>query len=184
MFHLRDLHCFAMVCELGSFSRAAETLDTVQSQVSARVRRLEEFSGTSLFVRLHRGVMPTQAGELMYAHAKRVLIDVAEMECAMKGCGAEPHDEPCKVVVARDEMGQLERALDLYRLDTGRFPDVHAGLRALVERPRDEHRWHGPYLRKAITLDPWGEPYQYRVPGEKRGFDLVSIGWERSEGCG
>jgi type II secretion system protein G len=185
MFHLKDLHCFAVVCELCSFSRAADTLETVQSQVSARVRRLEDFSGTELFVRLHRGVTPTPAGELMYAHAKRVLIDVAQMECAMKGCGAEPGPNPCKVIAALDEIGQIERALDLYRLDTGRFPDAHLGLKALVERPRDEPRWHGPYLRKPITVDPWGEPYQYRVPGEKRGFELVSIGWaRRPEGCG
>jgi DNA-binding transcriptional LysR family regulator len=84
MFHLRDLQCFVLVYELRSFSRAADRLDTVQSQVSLRIHRLEEFLNSPLFVRLHRGVMPTTKGELLYQHAKRVLAGVADMESAVK----------------------------------------------------------------------------------------------------
>ena len=84
MFHFRDLQCFVTVYEQRSFSRAGAVLDMVQSQVSARIRRLEDFSETALFVRLHRGIMPTPKGEVLYQHAKRVLSDVAAMESAAK----------------------------------------------------------------------------------------------------
>jgi DNA-binding transcriptional LysR family regulator len=84
MVHLRDLYCFISVYELRSFSRASDTLDTVQSLVSARIHRLEQFIGAPLFLRLHRGVLPTQKGELLYQHAKRVVGDLADLESVVK----------------------------------------------------------------------------------------------------
>jgi DNA-binding transcriptional LysR family regulator len=84
MLNIRDLQCFVKVYELKSFSRTADELDMVQSQVSARVRRLEEAMETPLFVRLHRGVLPTVKGEVLYQHAKRVLLQVAELESAAR----------------------------------------------------------------------------------------------------
>jgi DNA-binding transcriptional LysR family regulator len=84
MFHLRDLQCFVQVYESQSFSRAADKLDTVQSQVSLRIQRLEQFTETRLFVRLRRGVVPTTKGELMYKHATRVLSDIADLETAVR----------------------------------------------------------------------------------------------------
>ena len=85
MLHLRDLHCFMLVYESRSFSRAADNLDTVQSMVSTRIQRLETFVGAPLFVRLHRGVVSTEKGEVLYQHAKRVLRDVADLEDALRG---------------------------------------------------------------------------------------------------
>ena len=84
MLHLRDLYCFTLVYEQRSFSRAADNLDTVQSMVSTRIQRLEHFVGAPLFVRLHRGVVSTDKGELLYHHAKRVLRDVEELESALR----------------------------------------------------------------------------------------------------
>jgi DNA-binding transcriptional LysR family regulator len=84
MLNLRDLSCFMAVYELRSFSRAAEVLDMVQSLVSARIQRLEEFIGAPLFLRSHRGAMPTRRGELLYQHAKRILHEVAELESAVR----------------------------------------------------------------------------------------------------
>jgi DNA-binding transcriptional LysR family regulator len=84
MFHLRDLQCFESVYEQRSFSRAANALDTVQSQVSLRIRRLERSLASLLFVRLHRGVVPTRQGELLHRHATRVLQDVADLETAVR----------------------------------------------------------------------------------------------------
>jgi DNA-binding transcriptional LysR family regulator len=84
MLHLRDLHCFILVYELHSFSRAADNLDTVQSLISTRIQRLELFIGAPLFLRLRRGVLPTRRGELLYQHAKRVARDIAELESAVK----------------------------------------------------------------------------------------------------
>ncbi len=81
-----------------------------------------------------------------------------------------------EVNVARAQLDALGKALDQYRLDTGHYPSSELGLRALVERPLDEPKWAGPYLQKDVPLDPWGKPYQYRAPGQRRDFDLVSLG--------
>lgn len=81
-----------------------------------------------------------------------------------------------EVNVARAQLDSLGKALDQYRLDTGRYPDNELGLAALVQKPANEPKWAGPYLRKDVPLDPWGKPYVYRSPGEKHEFDLVSYG--------
>lgn len=81
-----------------------------------------------------------------------------------------------EVNVAKAQMDALEKALDQYRLDTGHYPNVELGLKALVERPASEPKWGGPYLRKGLPLDPWGNPYVYRIPAEKTDFELVSFG--------
>jgi|SoiMethySBSTD1v2_1073268.scaffolds.fasta_scaffold400000_2 DNA-binding transcriptional LysR family regulator len=85
--HLNDLQCFVVVYELRSFSRAADTMDTVQSQVSTRIQRLERFAGTRLFARLPHGIRPNSKGDVFYGHAKRVLRDVAELEAAVRQGG-------------------------------------------------------------------------------------------------
>ncbi len=84
MLRLRDLYCFVKVYELRSFTRAADNLYTVQSQVSARIHRLEQLSAAPLFNRLHRCVAPTEKGEVLYQHAKRVLQELAELETVLK----------------------------------------------------------------------------------------------------
>ena len=87
-----------------------------------------------------------------------------------------------EVNVARAQIDALEKALDQYRLDTGRYPTVEQGLKALVERPSTEPKWAGPYLRKEVPLDPWGKPYLYKVPGETAEFVLVSYGRDGQPG--
>ncbi len=68
----------------------------------------------------------------------------------------------------------LGRALDAYRVDTGRYPTTEQGLSALVTKPNDESKWAGPYLQKSVPSDPWGKPYVYRSPGQGGDFDLFS----------
>ena len=87
-----------------------------------------------------------------------------------------------EVNVAKAQLDALEKALDQYRLDTGRYPSADLGLKALLERPANEPKWNGPYLRKGIPLDPWGKPYLYRIPGEKSDFDLLSYGKDGQPG--
>jgi general secretion pathway protein G len=81
-----------------------------------------------------------------------------------------------EVNVAKAQIDALEKALDQYRLDVGRFPTNELGLKALVDRPTTEPKWNGPYLKKAVPLDPWGKEYAYKLPGTKGDFDLVSLG--------
>ncbi|CAD5370975.1 pseudopilin, cryptic, general secretion pathway [Rubrivivax sp. A210] len=81
-----------------------------------------------------------------------------------------------EVKIARAQIGSFEKALDQYRIDTGRYPASEQGLVALLARPGDEPRWTGPYLAKAVPADPWGHDYQYRNPGEHGDVDLWSLG--------
>lgn len=87
-----------------------------------------------------------------------------------------------EVKTAMAQINALEKALDTYRLDTGRYPSTEQGLAALVNKPQNEPKWQGPYLAKAVPLDPWGRPYQYKSPGEKAEYDLVSFGRDGQPG--
>ncbi|MCW5732017.1 MAG: type II secretion system major pseudopilin GspG [Alphaproteobacteria bacterium] len=83
-----------------------------------------------------------------------------------------------KSETARLQMNQISSALDLFRLDVGRYPSQAEGLRALVERPAGLARWNGPYLKGGqLPADPWERAYVYRMPGSQgRDFDLISLG--------
>jgi len=81
-----------------------------------------------------------------------------------------------EIQVARAQIESLEKALDQYRLDMRRYPSAEEGLAALLVKPTSAEAWNGPYLKKAVPLDPWGRPYVYRTPGEKSEFQLVSYG--------
>ena len=84
---------------------------------------------------------------------------------------------------ARAQIDGLEKALDQYRLDTGHYPSSEQGLAALNERPSNEANWAGPYLKRALPLDPWGRAYIYKLPGERGGdFDLLSLGKDGQPG--
>lgn len=84
---------------------------------------------------------------------------------------------------AKAQIEGLGKALDAYRLDTGRYPTTEQGLDALYVRPSDEPKWNGPYLQKAVPMDPWGAPYVYRTPGEGGvDFDLSSNGKDGQPG--
>lgn len=87
-----------------------------------------------------------------------------------------------EVKTAQMQIESLAKALDQYRLDVGRYPTTEQGLAALNEHPANEARWAGPYLKKAVPLDPWGKPYIYRQPGEHGEFDLLSYGKDGAPG--
>jgi general secretion pathway protein G len=77
---------------------------------------------------------------------------------------------------ARIEVSNLSTALDLYLVDVGRYPTQQEGLQALIANP-GLNNWHGPYLKaKTVPLDPWGQPYQYRFPGQSGDYDLYTLG--------
>ncbi len=87
-----------------------------------------------------------------------------------------------EVKVARAQADALGKALDQLRLDTGHYPRMENGLEALVTQPANEPRWDGPYLKKAVPLDPWGNPYVFRSPGEHGEYDLISYGKDGKPG--
>ncbi len=87
-----------------------------------------------------------------------------------------------KTKVARAQIDGFEKALDAYRIDVGRYPTTEQGLGALDARPDNEPRWAGPYLKRAVPVDPWGKPYLYRLPGEKGEVDIYSLGRDGKAG--
>lgn len=88
-----------------------------------------------------------------------------------------------RVDAARIDIHNIEAALDLFRLDAGRYPTTEEGLRALVERPTSIPRWGGPYVKQiTVPADPWGRPYRYKYPGQRGDYDLYSLGADDAVG--
>ena len=87
-----------------------------------------------------------------------------------------------EVKATKAQIGALAKALDVYRLDTGHYPAEDVGLQALLVAPANEPKWQGPYLDKAVPLDSWGNPYIYRIPGEQREYDIISLGKDGKPG--
>jgi general secretion pathway protein G len=82
---------------------------------------------------------------------------------------------------AKAQVEIFNQALELFRLDTGRYPTTAEGLNALVVDPGIEN-WNGPYLKKAIPNDPWKRPYNYQSPGAHGDYDLYSYGADGAPG--
>ena len=92
--------------------------------------------------------------------------------------------EQAKRVAAKADIeSNLATALKLYELDNGNFPTTSQGLEALLKKPATSPsapNWNGPYIEKK-PIDPWGNPYEYRSPGENRpDYDLFSKGKDKS----
>ena len=84
---------------------------------------------------------------------------------------------------AKVQIERLGGVLDIYLLDIGSYPSTDQGLRALVEQPSEINRWNGPYIKSENALiDPWGNPYQYRSPGETEPYVIFSYGADGREG--
>ena len=93
------------------------------------------------------------------------------------------HD--AKVKTAKAQVNVLENALEQFNVHMDRYPTADEGLQVLLERPNNDqnNKWHGPYI-KLLRNDPWGNPYQYRVPGVHRtsSFNLWSRGADGTDG--
>ncbi|ARN57543.1 type II secretion system major pseudopilin GspG [Sedimentisphaera salicampi] len=88
--------------------------------------------------------------------------------------------EEARVSAAKTDISNIELALDSYEIDTGDYPSDSEGLEALVDKPsgNDSERWKGPYLKRGVPDDPWGNEYNYEYPGRHNeyGYDLYSNG--------
>lgn len=106
-----------------------------------------------------------------------VVIIVLGLLAGLVGPRIVGHVSEAKSTTARTQIDLLGVALDTYRLDNGSYPSTEQGLVALRERPAQEpvpSNWRGPYLRKAVPLDPWGRPYLYRVQSLE--YELQTLG--------
>jgi general secretion pathway protein G len=95
--------------------------------------------------------------------------------------------DSAKVGVAKTQIGSLETALKMYKLDNGSYPSTEQGLQALVEAPTSGNlpkNWRkGGYMEKGkIPKDPWKHDFIYVCPGSHGDFDLSSLGADGEPG--
>ena len=88
---------------------------------------------------------------------------------------------------AQADIAVIEGLLDQFYLDMGRYPTTEEGLRVLFYEPEeDAEKWGGPYSKKPIAKDPWGNPYLYESPGTRSSlslsYELMSLGKDGQEG--
>lgn len=89
--------------------------------------------------------------------------------------------DQAKLTAARTDIQSISTALEIYRLDNGRYPTTAQGLEALVKRPSLAplpRLWNPQGYLKSMPADPWGTTYQYASPGTRSnlGYDLYSLG--------
>ena len=92
--------------------------------------------------------------------------------------------EQARVTAAHTDIANLEVALDAYEVDNGKYPSKSEGLKVLVENRSNDKSWKGPYLKRGVPNDPWGNPYVYTQPGRHNtyGYDIYSFGPDEKEG--
>lgn len=84
---------------------------------------------------------------------------------------------------AKLQIEEFGASLDLFKLETGRYPTSQEGLQALVQAPSGLPGWNGPYLKKkTVPKDPFGNEYHYVSPGQHGLYDLSSLGADNKEG--
>ena len=88
-----------------------------------------------------------------------------------------------KTKAAKIQIEELSSALEMYKIDTNRYPTTEQTLQALVQQPAGVDGWNGPYLRKNfVPQDPWKNNYNYRYPGRNAEYEIYSLGADGSEG--
>ena len=87
-----------------------------------------------------------------------------------------------KTKTAAIQIKDLEQALEMYKLDVGRFPSTSEGLAALTAKPGGATGWNGPYLKSDVPVDPWKREYNYKYPGEHGELDIFTYGQNGSPG--
>ncbi len=90
--------------------------------------------------------------------------------------------EQARVDMAKANMQGIANALDMYRMDNGRYPTTEQGLEALVREPADARNWNPEGYLSEVPTDPWGNEYVYISPGRDGPFDLYSLGADGREG--
>ncbi len=88
-----------------------------------------------------------------------------------------------KTKAAKIQIEELSSALEMYKIDTNRYPTTEQTLQALVQQPAGVDGWNGPYLRKNfVPQDPWKKDYLYRYPGRNAEYEIYSLGADGAEG--
>lgn len=78
------------------------------------------------------------------------------------------------------QIADLDKSLELFKLDVGRYPSNEEGLNALVVKPASANGWNGPYLKGGLPTDPWGNAYRYTT--SPAGVEILSLGSDNAPG--
>jgi general secretion pathway protein G len=92
--------------------------------------------------------------------------------------------QDAKISAAKAQVAEMDSALERFYVHMDRYPTAEEGLQVLVTAPAgDDQKWRGPYV-KQLRNDPWGNPYQYIVPGTHHttSFDIWSRGADGADG--
>ncbi len=81
-----------------------------------------------------------------------------------------------KTKTAAVQIADIEKTMELFKLDVGRFPTTAEGLDALVNKPAAANGWNGPYLKGGVPNDPWDKPYKFTSPTADGGVEILSLG--------
>lgn len=111
-----------------------------------------------------------------------VVLVIVGMLAALVGPTLYQRIKPAKQSAAKAQIQNFMTALDSYFIDVGSFPTTQSGLNALRQRPQGVNKWNGPYLKKEIPNDPWGNAFVYRAPGRSGGYEIASFGADGREG--
>jgi general secretion pathway protein G len=112
-----------------------------------------------------------------------VMLSILALLAALVGPRVLGYIGSSKVKTAKIQIESISAALQLYRIDMGRYPTTSEGLRALVQPSGSAASWNGPYLvKRELPRDPWGRDYQYRSPGQNGDFDIFSLGADNQPG--
>jgi general secretion pathway protein G len=124
----------------------------------------------------------TQAGVTLIEML--VVVTIIALFAALVGRNIFRQTDKARITAARAQIEIFMGALGQYKLDTGGLPTTNQGLLALWTRPADgPASWDGPYLAKEVPLDPWGNAYVYRFPGEHGDMpDIISYGADGQPG--
>jgi general secretion pathway protein G len=131
-----------------------------------------------------RNALPRRAAEAGFTLVEMlVVITIIGLIMALVAPRVLNYLSESKTKAAKIQIESFGNALDLFYLDEGRYPTTSEGLGALVQRPADNPTWNGPYLQTgAVPLDPWGNPYEYRAPGQHGAYDIDSLGSDGHQG--
>jgi len=111
-----------------------------------------------------------------------VVIIIIAMLAAIVGPNVMKRLSGAKSKTAVIQIADIDKALDLFKLDVGRYPTNAEGLQALVTAPPTANGWNGPYLKGGLPNDPWGTPYRYANPGPNGGVQIETLGADNAPG--
>lgn len=93
--------------------------------------------------------------------------------------------DQARVARAQSDIAAIVSAVELYRLDNFRYPTTEQGIGALVSRPTTDPvpaNWADSGYIDRVPVDPWGQPYQYLMPGVRGDFDVFTYGADGVQG--